>query len=407
LSRISGKGKESQAMKRFRTSYPGVYYRHVRRIGKLSRKGAERKDEGYTERCYYITFKKNGRKIEEKVGLQFRDRMTPAKAAMIRGERIENKRPSLKDLRKERDRNIWTIEGLFDAWKQRPELKGMKPEACRFDLHIKPLLGKKLPQEIGPLDMDRISFTMQKKGLAPQSIKNTLRLLGRICAWGADRGYCKPLAFKINPPKVYNLKTEDLTPDQLQALAKAIDADLHPQAGNLIKLALLTGMRRGEMFRLRWNDIDFERGFITLVEPKGGRDVTIPLNTEASALLQSIPREKYTPYVFPGRFGQQRRDIHKHTRRILDAAGLPKDFRPLHGMRHTFASTLASSGRVELYTIQKLLGHKDAATTQRYAHLRDEALKEASDVGGAMIAEAMKPKNAKRVFSLSSRNKKS
>jgi len=393
-------------MKRIPAGFPGVYYREVRRIGKLPRKNAEGREGEYTERCYYIMFKRDGKKIEEKVGYQFRNKMTPAKASAIRGERIENKRPSLKQLREERESKVWTVEELFKAWKERPDIKWMKAEACRFDLHIKPLLGKKLPQEVGALDMDRLRFGMQKKGLAPQSIKNTLRLVGRVCAWGAERGYSKPLPFKIRPPKVSNQKTEDLAPDQFQALMKAIEADDHPQAGNLIKLALFTGMRRGEMFKLRWANIDFERGFITLVDPKGGQDVTIPLNAEASALLLSIPREAHTPFVFPGRSGQQRRDIHKITRRILDAAGLPKDFRPLHGMRHTFASTLASSGKVELYTIQKLLGHKDAATTQRYAHLRDEALRQASDVGGAMIAKAMKPKKAKKVVSLAGARKK-
>ncbi len=72
-----------------------------------------------------------------------------------------------------------------------------------------------------------------------------------------------------------------------------------------------------------------------------------------------------------------------------EAAGLPKDFRALHGLRHTYASMLASSGQVDLYTLQKLLTHKSAAMTQRYAHLRDEALHRASDVAGNLLNQAM------------------
>ncbi|HQC19863.1 MAG TPA: tyrosine-type recombinase/integrase, partial [Smithella sp.] len=72
-----------------------------------------------------------------------------------------------------------------------------------------------------------------------------------------------------------------------------------------------------------------------------------------------------------------------------EAAGLPADFRPLHGLRHTYASMLASSGKVDLYTLQKLLTHKSPVMTQRYAHLRDEALRNASTLAGQIIDAAM------------------
>ena len=75
--------------------------------------------------------------------------------------------------------------------------------------------------------------------------------------------------------------------------------------------------------------------------------------------------------------------------RIKEAAELPKDFRALHGLRHFYASMLASSGQVDFYTLQKLLTHKSAAMTQRYAHLRDEALRRASDLAGDLISQAM------------------
>ena len=74
--------------------------------------------------------------------------------------------------------------------------------------------------------------------------------------------------------------------------------------------------------------------------------------------------------------------------RIRKAAGLPVGFRPLHGLRHTFASMLASSGDVDLYTLQKLLTHKTGAMTQRYAHLRDDTLRRASDLAGDLVGQA-------------------
>jgi integrase len=83
-------------------------------------------------------------------------------------------------------------------------------------------------------------------------------------------------------------------------------------------------------------------------------------------------------------------DISKQVNRIKSQAGLPKDFRALHGLRHVYASMLASSGQVDLYTLQKLLTHKSPAMTMRYAHLRDETLRRASDLAGDLINQVIK-----------------
>ena len=76
-------------------------------------------------------------------------------------------------------------------------------------------------------------------------------------------------------------------------LIKAIEDDDHPQAGAIMKVALFTGMRRGEIFKLKWKDVDFERDFITIRDPKGGLDQKIPLNKETRKLLGPLI-EKYS-----------------------------------------------------------------------------------------------------------------
>ena len=124
-----------------------------------------------------------------------------------------------------------------------------------------------------------------------------------------------------------------------------------------MKIALFTGMRRSEIFRLRWDDIDFQNGFITIQDPKGGKSQKIPLNTSAREVLDNHQKTK-SPYVFPGNNGNQRVECKKPIQRIKRRAGLPKDFRLLHGLRHVYASMLASSGQVDMYTLQKLLTHK-------------------------------------------------
>ena len=130
-------------------------------------------------------------------------------------------------------------------------------------------------------------------------------------------------------------------------------------------------------YRIRWEDIGYDRGFIHIRNPKGGIDQKIPFNEATSGLLKSHPRTD-NPYIFPGRGGRQRTDIKNQVNRIKDRAGLPKGFRALHGLRHVYASMLASSGQVDMYTLQKRLSHKSPQMTQRYAQLRDEALKKAS-----------------------------
>jgi integrase len=152
-------------------------------------------------------------------------------------------------------------------------------------------------------------------------------------------------------------------------------------------------MRRGELLKLQWDDINLNTGFITIRAPKGGRDAMIPLSQKARELLESIDR-KESPFVFPGDKGNQRTQMYPAVSRIKKRAGLPKDFRPMHGLRHAFASMLASSGQVDIYTLQKLMTHKDFKMTQRYAHLRDETLRNASNLVGDILDEAMKEKKS-------------
>ena len=101
--------------------------------------------------------------------------------------------------------------------------------------------------------------------------------------------------------------------------------------------------------------------------------------------------------MFPGRGGRQRSTVTREVNAIKHAAGLPKEFRPLHGLRHTYASVLASSGQVDMYTLQKLLTHKSPQMTQRYAHLRDEAIQKAADLAGTIISQAMEMKENKEL----------
>lgn len=375
--------------KRAKTNYPGVYYRETRRIGG---KG--------TEKVYYIVFKKDGKMVEEKVGRQFVDDMTPARAVGIRAERIEGKRLSRKEIRfqkeaqKKAEEGRWTIKKLWDTYKSsRTKNKALSTDKSRYEKYLEPVFGNKEPKDIPSLDIERYRMKLLKD-LSPQTVKHILNLLTWIINYGENKNLCEGIPFKIEKPSVNNLKTEDLNPDQISKLIEAIEKDTHPYAGKIMKLSLFTGMRRGEMFKLKWDDIDFDRGFISLRDPKGGPDQKIPINGSARNLLQNHQKTD-SPYVFPGKGGKQLTDINKPINAIKKEANLPKNFRPLHGLRHVYASMLASSGKVDMYTLQKLLTHKNPQMTQRYAHLRDEVLKNASNLADDLIDLAIKKKNDK------------
>jgi integrase len=374
-------------MKRHRTTYPGVFYREAERIGGNG-----------LERVYYIVFKKDGKVFEEKAGRQYADDMTPARAARIRAERIENRRKSPKEIRAGKAATKWTVGRLWQEYTHdKPATQSWRQDGYRFENYLKATFAAKEPKQISQIEVHRLRINLLKT-LAAQTVKHILVLLQRIILFGVKRGLCQGLNFKIEFPKLNNLKTEDLSLEQLSDLLTAINADHDIQAGNFMKMALFTGMRRGELLKLQWQDVDFERGFIHIRGPKGGKDQSIPLNLAAQELLEDHPRDHISPYVFPGRGGKQRTSPPWRVNFIRERAGLPKDFRPLHGLRHTYASMLASSGQVDLYTLQKLLTHKSAAMTQRYAHLRDEALRRASDLAGELLTRVVNGNGKKAVY---------
>jgi len=360
---------------RIKTKYPGVYY-----IAKGK------------EKVFYIVYYLNRKKIEEKAGRQFEDDMTAAKAAGIRADRSKGKEPSNNARRenvktaKEAEAGKMTLSRLWNEYKaNKVYSKAINSDEGRFQKYLMPEFGNKEPHKIIRLDIDRLRIRLLKT-LKPQTVKHIMDLLKRLVNFGVSRQLCGNLNFKIENIKVDNQKTEDLNPEQLKRLLTVIDNSEDVEAANIMRLALYTGMRRGEMFKLKWNDIDFQRGFIAIKNPKGGKSQNIPLNEQARQVLENNPRTSEN--VFVRRDGKPFTDIRQRVNIIKQTAGIPDDFRALHGLRHTYASMLASSGQVDLYTIQKLLTHKSPVMTQRYAHLRDEALKNASTLAGQIIDAA-------------------
>lgn len=370
------------ARERKKTDYPGIFYREVPRIGGTG-----------PERVYYALFKKDGKTIEAKVGYQYRDKVTPAFAARVRADLIEGRRMTRQEVREQEkadrqaDLSRWTVDRLWSEYlSMRSNLKGRATDENRFNKYVRPSFGDKELSQILPLDVARLEKKLLKS-LSAQTVWHVLELLRRISNYAVKKNICQGLSFRVEMPRVNNVTTEDLGPEQMRDLLAVLHENAGTDAADMMLLALYSGMRRGEMFRLRWDDIDVEKRFIRLRNPKGGVDSSIPLNDQALELLRNHPRSD-SDFVFPGKGGGQRVCVKRAVNELKEKAGIPKNFRALHGLRHVYASMLASSGKVDLFTLQKLLTHKSPVPTMRYAHLRDAALRDASNLAGRIISDA-------------------
>ncbi len=348
---------------------------------------------GKPDLCYYITYKVDRKKIWEKVGWKS-EGYTPQVAAELRAGKIKEARhgqevKTQKEIRKETAQKNRPVKKIADAYLQAkgPSMKGRgaKIDRYRFDKHVDPVVGEKSVSELSQLDLARITKNMA--GMSTSSKWAALEILRRVVNFGIKHQMCKPPSFKIELPRKNNVVTEYLDQDQVKRLFQVLETWPSRDVARMIKLAFFTGMRRGEIFALQDQDVDFRQDLIFLrgadrEGPKGGKTVSIPMNKPVKELLQRQIKwrdERFpgSEYLFPGLGGKIRTHC-SAVGRIKQEAGLPDDFRIFHGLRHHFGVTLANSGEFGLDMIGELLTHKSPQMTKRYAQYLPDTMKKAS-----------------------------
>ena len=173
-----------------------------------------------------------------------------------------------------------------------------------------------------------------------------------------------------------------LSVDELKRLGFVLDHAEDKQAAAAIRLLLFTGARSSEITGLRW---DWIRGTRTVLPDSKTGPKAVQLPPPARAVLNALPRKG--PFVFPNRRGDgPMTDLGLRWQKLRDLAGL--DGVRIHDCRHTFASHAVMSG-LDLYTVGRLLGHADVASTERYAHLADEHVRAAAGRISGIVHEAM------------------
>ena len=258
--------------------------------------------------------------------------------------------------------------------------------------HIKPHLGDKHLLEISRKDIEDMHQAVSENFpvAANRAVSVCSAILSTAVRWGL---------LDQNPALLAHRNGEEgreryLSPDEIKALGHQLDKSPAQDSADIIRLLLLTGARVGEVFSMQWNQLDLDNGVWTKPAattkqkknhrvPLSDAAVTVLRNREARSQMEK-PRNrdsknhapiKGNPWVFPG----EGKDGHITTIRtfwsaICKRAGI-KETR-VHDLRHTFASLLVSAGE-SLPVVGALLGHTQAKTTSRYAHLMDDALRKA------------------------------
>ncbi|AVO46438.1 integrase [Phreatobacter cathodiphilus] len=201
-----------------------------------------------------------------------------------------------------------------------------------------------------------------------------LARLGEALRQATDAGV--PWNVKLDRPGAKHLPKDD-------ASRRSV---ISPHAAAAIRLLILTGCRLGEVLKLRWSEVDLERGLLMLPDSKTGRKVVV-LGAPAVEVLSAIPRIEGCPFVIAGEQPlKPRADLKRPWSMVRRAAGL--DGVRLHDLRHTFASHGAAAG-MGLTVVGRLLGHADVKTTNRYSHLDADPLRRAANAVGSSLSAAM------------------
>ena len=378
---MRGKKKKKVDRKMIKTGIVGVYSRPF--TG----------DNGKPDQCFYIAFRNAQKKqVLEKVGLAsegYGARM----AGNIRGDRIRAIRHG-QELPREKAKIPFFSEAIkfYSEWAETN--KGDKNDQARWENHLKPFLEKKRLNEISPFDLERIKAELFKKDLAPATVRHCLQLIratyNKMISWGKYSG-ANPTR-KVSFPTLNNRRERFLSVEEIQALLGKLKAGSR-STYEIALVSLHTGLRAGEIFNIRRQDVDLENGVIRVMDPKNKNPRAAYLTPEVKEILRARLPANPGDLVFLPRIhakGQISRvsGFFQRTADDMFNKGI-EDRRQkvvFYTLRHTFASWLAIDG-TPLHVIKDLLGHKTLSMTERYVHLIPSIKQEATRAIGAKFSE--------------------
>lgn len=272
--------------------------------------------------------------------------------------------------------------------------RSWKEDEKRINRVILPAIGKRTISSIVRHDVSKIHEQVGKTG--KYEANRILALLSVMFEFARKEGYVSDS--HPNPAKGITKYKEEkrdrwVKPEELPRLVESIDTEPNIYTRAAIWLYLLLGVRKSELLCAKWKDVDFVRNELRLGTTKAERIHYVPISKPAIEIFKNIPKQVGNPFVICGKNPNSHLvNINKPWRRIRKEAGL-EDVR-LHDLRRTVGSWLATSGH-SLHLIGKVLNHSNASTTQIYAHLSQDPMKQAMEEHGKNIISFAKIQNEK------------
>jgi integrase len=293
---------------------------------------------------------------------QAREAGTIFKSQLIRGELPQKKNTKKSTLK-------YFIDTYYEPWVT-ANRKGGAATLQMIRSSFEFMLNAPL-DNITLADFEKWRTSARKDGLKSATINRLSTALVAAINWGVDYGHIErnPLAgLKKLRETDSNKKTRYLTDDErLRLMAELPKAPEYLRV--MVSLSLGTGIRRGNLFSLLWEDIDFNAKAITLraAASKSEEQVIIPMSDDVAGVLAKWRERSKGKLVFASpKTGNMIDNVRRSFATLLKSAGI-QNFR-WHDMRHDFASNLVMKG-VDLNTVRELMGHADMKMTLRYAHL--------------------------------------
>lgn len=364
---------------------PKDMFRVQKFVGVYYRESDQRRHHGKPDRCFYVTYRDaSGKFIYEKVGWGS-EGYTAALASQLRGERLRLIRHG-EELPRERKKKGVLFSELwdrYDTWLQANK-SDPRHDRCTYRIHLQGRFSGKTLDQVVPLDLERMKDDLHREGKAAATIKHCLvlvrQLFNKAIAWELWEGRNPVSAIKL--PKLNNERQRFLTVEEAERLMAELEKR-SPQTRNIAFLSLYTGLRAGEIFGLKWHDVDSKNGIIH-VTGKGGGQEKVYMTDSVKRLFDQIGEGNPDDPVFKVRGGGKEhiKEVSKAFFKAVESAGLnegivdPLQKVTFHTLRHTFASWLALRG-TPLFTIRELMRHKDIRMTMRYSHLIPDHKREA------------------------------
>jgi len=318
---------------------------------------------------WWMSFPYQGRQVRKSTGTSDK-RLADAILSKIKVQIVEGR---FFDRLEEQER---TFGELMDRYEREHIVKRASQRSFRgYVRRLRAFFGNRTLAEITPRLIVDYKNQRLAAGKAPATVNRELSAIRKAFNLAVKEWeWCRS-----NPVSRVSMEKENNKRDRWlsdEEEGRLLDACV-PWLRNLVLFALCTGMRMGEILELTWRGVDFIRRTGTVFRSKNGERRTIPLNQTVLAVLKEKARVRSirTDLVFcskaqtPLESGHLRRSF-----RLALKKAVIEDFH-FHDLRHTFATRLVQAG-VDLYKVQRLLGHKSPIMTQRYAHHYPESLRD-------------------------------